>query len=128
MRPELAGLPAAAFVRAVAAGSRGVISLPAGDAAGPTVQAEVNHGRWIVRCPWCNGAEGADRADRYFYCLGCQNVLAGGKRVPVRFPSAANELETLLARRPGEASRNWLPGQTLDEIRAENLEHGIGIG
>ena len=50
-----------------------------------TVEAEINYGRLIVRCPYCQGAEMADPEDKRFFCLSCYNEKAGGKWLKVTF-------------------------------------------
>lgn len=35
-------------------------------------------------------------------------------------------IERLLMMRPIPYTRNWLPGETLTDLLAENIEHGIG--
>lgn len=51
-----------------------------------TVTAEINYGRWVVRCPFCAGAEMGDPEDKRFFCLSCYNEKAGGKWLKVKFP------------------------------------------
>ena len=122
---RLRGLGAGGYVRAIVAQSRGTIQPPKGDAAGPTVQAEINHGRWLVKCPWCAGAEPVDKDDLFFYCLNCLNAAVGGGRVPVAMPQRTAALEALLVKRPSDENRNWLPGQALAEIAAENAAENL---
>lgn len=98
-------------------------------AAGPILQAEINHGRWIARCPFCSGAELVDPADLRFWCLSCD--MAGSKRhwLPVQMPTAAARLqvEGLLLKRPQQENRNWHPpGETLADLQAENRAAGVG--
>src|SRR5439155_17375452 len=51
-----------------------------------TLDAEVNKGRWIVRCP-CNGAQLASKTDRRFFCVDCLNLWCSGKWARVRWPA-----------------------------------------
>lgn len=90
------------------------------------VNAEVNHGRWIVRCPFCTGAELADAAEPLFVCLSCGNASIGGDFVPVRFPRDRFEIESTLLERPDEETRNWLPSETVRKLRDENRDR-LGI-
>ena len=95
--------------------------------------AEVNDGRWIVRCPFCPSAQLAHRDDRLFQCvgtdprtgatLGCLNERNGGHPVEVVWPAHVEEAEKVLLARPQEA-RNWLPhrGETVEFLKRENHE------
>lgn len=87
------------------------------------VQVYVNHGRWIVECPDCRGAQLASPTDRRFMCSDCGNVDAGGAWRPVIWPSdkQAATIEELLALRPVE-NQNWRPGETARQLHAENRE------
>ena len=87
----------------------------------PVVRAYMNWGRWVVDCPaGCGGAELAS-SNR---CASC------GEEYRVDFPPERQAIERLLALRPetkkGVAShRNWRPGETLADLRRENIEHGV---
>ncbi len=99
-----------------------------------TVNAHVNHGRWIVDCPLecegqpCIGAECVTEDDKVFFCLSCGNKEIGGDFIKVKFPPPGQrkKFEQSLALRP-EAFRNWLPGETPEKIEKENLEQGLPI-
>jgi hypothetical protein len=84
------------------------------------VDAEVNHGRWIVPCPKCNGAGFASRAWSLSCCFDC-----GTAYTRVVFPVAADAIEAALATRPRE-HRNWLPTETVDDLLRENRQHKVG--
>lgn len=91
------------------------------------VVAYVNEGRWIVDCPDCSGAQYANRSDRRFMCNECANVTIGGLWRPVVWPPAKTEqsIEKALAPRPPR-NAHWLPGETVADLLAENVEHGVG--
>lgn len=104
-------------------------TLPADDqvAADVEAHARLDHGRWVVDCPACPSAQLASFEDRRFFCTDCHNAAAGGAWVPVRWPPA-NQLEAVEAElelRPADATRNWRPGESVDDVRAENAAHGI---
>jgi hypothetical protein len=94
---------------------------------GPAVQARVNHGRWLADCPTphCRNACYVDPADPRFLCVECVNPLAEGRWLPVEFPDDRDEIEAALLARPVPATRNWTPGETVEQLRAENAEEGI---
>lgn len=85
------------------------------------VHAFVNHGNWLVRCPYCNGAEYAFE-EGWFFCCSCKNSYIGHKYQRLVFPEERAEIEALLAYRP-LLNRNWNPGETLEDLQRENEEH-----
>ncbi len=93
----------------------------------PALHAEINHGRWIVKCPFCSGAEMAEPGDPRFYCLSCYNEQAGGKWLKVIFPSTSHvkKIEAELLKRPKKANINWLPTETLKQLQDENNRQGV---
>jgi hypothetical protein len=87
--------------------------------------AEVNHGRWTVRCPWCSGCQNASEEDHRFFCTECSNGAAGGKWIAVVWPADREEIELALGQRPHPDNRNWLPGETIADLWLENAAHGV---
>jgi hypothetical protein len=95
--------------------------------------AYLNHGRWVADCPrpGCANAEMAGLDGKghpgglgdWFRCRpeegGC------GLRCEVIWPGNVEDIEALVIPRPLPATRNWNPGQSLHELLAENLEHGV---
>lgn len=79
--------------------------------------AELNHGRWIVRCPKCPNAELASERFR------CSECGAAGRVV---WPEDRTEIERLTLVRP-TVNRNWSPGESVALLAAENLEHEVRI-
>jgi hypothetical protein len=100
-------------------------ALPAGAHPSITATAVVNHGRWIVPCPWCFSAQMASRSDRRFFCVECGNAGAGGMWVRVVWPPAFREIEALLCMRPDPRNRSWLANETLADLLAENQANGV---
>ena len=98
-----------------------------------TVLAEVNHGRWIANCPnpGCGGALVVTEADPIFLCTDCASEDNGGRPYRVVFPSARAkaDIERELLKRPLQAgrarSRNWLPGETVTDLKAEAKRYGL---
>jgi hypothetical protein len=98
-------------------------------ARGLKIEAEVNHGRWVARCPFCPSAQVVTPADPRFLCAGadgCANAPAEGAFVRVVFPAPAElaAIEALLAVRPAEA-RNWTRAESVDDLKKENKAHGM---
>lgn len=83
-----------------------------------SVYAEVNHGRWIARCPKCSSAELA-RGARFE----CREQYGGcGHIDEIVYPSERAEIERALEGRL-KHNRNWLPGEPPNLLHAENIEH-----
>lgn len=93
--------------------------LPEGTADGPVLVPIVNHGRWLVRCPYCPAANRASRTDLRFFCCECGNADAAGRWLPVAWPPDAAGIEAALAGRPRHL-RNWFPGETVRDLAREN--------
>jgi len=81
----------------------------------------LNEGMWIVQCPDCRGAEAAFD-ECWFFCCSCKNAVTGHKYRRFVFPPHRKQIEELLDLRP-LPNRNWLPGETLDDIKRDNEEH-----
>ena len=89
------------------------------------IYAVANHGRWIAECPDCKGAQLTSPDDRRFMCVECGNAGVGGQWRPVVWPKDHAAISALLDARPAERARNWLPGETGADLRAENKRQGI---
>jgi len=88
--------------------------------------AEVNHNRWIVLCPDCLGATFVWLDAPAQLCPNCWNGSKGYRLRRVVVPERYAEIEALLKERPLPQNRNWLPGETVDDLLRENQEHGLG--
>lgn len=92
------------------------------------IHPQVNHGRWIVECPCCPSAAlaGPGYVTDRFLCAECGNAAAGGRYFEVEWPNKATvrRILGLLAPRPPE-NRNWIPGEDVNILYFENLEHGL---
>ncbi len=100
---------------------------PAEVADSPVLAAEVNHSRWVVRCPWCGSAQIVDPSDPRFWCPECDNRDVGGRWVRVRWPDEATrlEIEDELMRRPRDHQRNWQAYEVVEDLRQENRRRGV---
>ena len=99
----------------------------------------MNDGRWVAFCPTpdCDGAERLwpegeirRRVDDHnygitleggFHCGNC------GLTSQVEFPDDMEEIEVVLARRPVPQTRNWRPGETVADLKRENMMQGVKI-
>lgn len=86
--------------------------------------AEANWGRWICKCPagMCTNAVQVERRQERFECAGSGSC---GWTSPIQWPADPDAIEMLLRRRPDAKTRNWLPGETLEDLLAENTAHGL---
>jgi hypothetical protein len=83
------------------------------------INAYINHGRWVVNCPECNGAGLASRTIKVSCCFDCGAVFT-----QVVFPRLAPTIEQTLLKRPDIASRNWTT-ESIMELVQENKNHGV---
>lgn len=92
-----------------------------------TVPAIVNHGRWIVECPFCTGAQFASRTDPRFLCITCRNALVAGAWVRVVWPSPEDQerIEQLLGARADARHMNWRAEESTEDLARENAAHGV---
>lgn len=114
-----------AYLRAwcARAGTPSVPEFPSGPS-GQTVDAFVNHGRWMWRCPHCPEAQVASFNDRRGFCCACFNGGAGWH--DVRFPDdqMVFQIDVLLSRRQ-LPNRNWTSSEPLVQLQDENLALGL---
>ena len=82
------------------------------------MNAYVNHGRWVADCdtPYCGEAHLASPGD-VFLCGNC------GQQSPVTWPLDKTLIDAALSRRLVPGTRNWLPGETVQDLIIENTEH-----
>ena len=90
----------------------------------PPLPARAEHGRWLVDCPGCSGAELADISEPVFLCLSCGNAFAGHLPVRVKFPKKVREVEAILEKRPRE-NQNWSDKESMEDLVAENARRGV---
>lgn len=86
--------------------------------------AEANWGRWIVRCPrpFCTNAIQVHRWQQRFLCAGPGSC---GWSTVIDWPADPEGIETLLLMRPDMTKRNWVPGETLQDLLIENTRHDV---
>lgn len=88
------------------------------------VYVEANWGRWVARCPrqWCTNAMQVEPGDSAFICLGAGGC---GWTAALVWPPDPPAIELLLMMRPVPRTRNWMPGESLEDLIAENARHGV---
>ena len=84
--------------------------------------AYMNHGRWVADCatPYCPEAHLVTPGDR-FNCGNC------GESFRVSWPLCKTQIERVLETRPVPQTRNWLVGESVSDLRNENLRHGVNF-
>lgn len=92
----------------------------------PQVYAYLNHGRWLTRCPFCPSSQHASDTDHWFLCAMCGKEQQDKKlkSLPVVWPDSRVEIENMLAVRD-VINRNWLPGETVQDLFEENKKNGV---
>lgn len=106
------------------------VAIQRGEFAPMIIHAEINTGRWIVKCPVCPGAQMAHRTERWFFCTDCLNQHIDSRMASVNWPdeSEVRELQRVLMDRPVPLNRNWKPGETVEHLERENAARGVGSG
>jgi hypothetical protein len=82
--------------------------------------AQVNAGRWIAMCFWCKDGMSTSPEIPVAGCTSCGAWYLEGR---VTFPETAGKIESILCMRPVKENQNWLLGETLDDLRIQNIEH-----
>lgn len=83
----------------------------------------LNHGRWILECPreFCTNAFLAVPGVASHTCGNCGLTFT----IEHPAPELKTAVETITARRPVPATRNWYPWETLEALKLENEQHGV---
>ena len=99
----------------------------------------MNDGRWVADCATvdCSGAERLwpdgeirHRDDGHDYGITLAGVLHCGNcglTTQVEFPENMEEIEAVLDQRPVPQTRNWHPGESVDDLKRENMMQGVKI-
>lgn len=82
------------------------------------VYAYVSEGRWVADCDECNGAEFVTE-DQVMVCGTCGAVS------DVVWPEDVAGIEAVLGKRKHLRTQNFIPGETVDMLKAENKRHGV---
>ena len=101
--------------------------VPATVALTPVAEVRVQHAAWIVVCPLCGvGAQYAAPTDPRYFCLACLNEAVDGQWLAVEWPKQRAAIEAAL--RPRQTiNANWLPGESVADLHAENRAHGLEV-
>ena len=88
-----------------------------------SLQAQVTEGLWFASCPDCKTPVIVDNQEPSFFCTTCLNAGNDGHPYAVDFRGKA-EVEELFARRKDPRTRNWLPGETIEDLKREQRTRG----
>lgn len=95
--------------------------------------ARVNHGLWIASCECGAPREKLPTPGCVVFldvplgfCVRCGNRAWGGgwRRIAVPDHETRARIEAVLDARPNVEDRNWEPSETVDDLVAQNREHG----
>lgn len=119
------------------------------------IQAFFMNGRWLVKCPKCNNIHRAD--GNTLVCPACwtglnaqkividkfgamvpaphvemifetrDKAIAAGELYEIAYPANKAEIEHILRVREIE-NMSWLPGESIEQLIQENIEHGLEAG
>lgn len=91
----------------------------------PPAVARINHNRLIADCPDCGGAVYVWRDGPYLLlCPDCWNGVIGGAWRILQVPDDLATIEAALRERPLPMTRNWVPSETVDDLRQEFATQG----
>lgn len=92
--------------------------------------ARVSGSCWIADCPSGDGdAEFVNFSEPLFFCCTCRNVGWEHRPLRVKLPTRQQReaVESALLKRPDPRTRNWHPYEGIDNLKVENLTHGIAL-
>ena len=81
--------------------------------------AYLNHGRWVVDCPRDGCPESRLATPGVFICTNCHQIAT------VEIPPERAAVDAAVAARPVPQTRNWYPGETVEQLYEENETHGV---
>ena len=91
---------------------------------GVKLEARVNHGRWVVDCPFCKGAETIWPGEPFFLCAHCANNRTK-LAIRIELPKERVEIEKILDERLEPENKNWTPGETLAQLKKDIKAKGV---
>jgi hypothetical protein len=100
----------------------GKLEIPWADSHG-IVQAQVTGGLWYATCPDCKTPIIIDDAEPVFFCVTCLCAGNDGHPYAVDF-RGKTEVEDLFAKRKDPRTRNWLPGESIADLKKEQRARG----
>jgi len=83
------------------------------------IAAQIRGNAWVIQCE-CGAGNATDPQWQIACCFAC-----GAVHRQVVFPKDAAAIEKVLLERPKVQNRHWMPGETVDDLIAENVAHGV---
>lgn len=87
------------------------------------VQAFITNAVWYAHCPGCGAPIIVDDREPVLFCPDCFCAANEGHPYRVDFVRKT-EVEELFAKRRDPRTRNWLPGESFEDLRAEQESMG----
>jgi hypothetical protein len=87
------------------------------------LQAQITDAVWFCSCPHCNTPVIVDDKEPVFFCPTCLCAANDGKPYAVTF-RGKQAVEDLFAKRKDPRTRNWLQGETIQQLRTEQAARG----
>lgn len=92
----------------------------------------INHGRWVVDCPYDGGSMSFNLDEPYFMCPVCGNAENDRQWYMIKLPpvNQITQIENTLLARPARdgfaaPTRNWRPGETVAMLKRENRQQKL---
>lgn len=100
---------------------------------GPSLPAWIQQSYLVVSCPECTASGRPDaevaavwlEGPHLMYCAVCGNAAVGGRMRRVALPDRLNEIDALLGVRENPGLRNWIPGESVENLVVENAALGL---
>ncbi|GAA0528851.1 hypothetical protein GCM10010172_06830 [Paractinoplanes ferrugineus] len=83
------------------------------------IQARHNWNRWVVDCGNCPSALTVPPGTPHTQCWDCGFLIG-----PIVWPRDPDGIVAILSYRPDPNTRNWDPGETMEDLLAQNAEAG----
>lgn len=81
--------------------------------------AYMNHGRWVIDCE-CGAGNVCDPEWSQIPCIACGRI-----HTVVIYPADRDAIEQALDVRDSVRTRNWMPGESVDYLLADNAAHAL---
>lgn len=99
----------------------------------PQARLHVSHGYWVAECPAHTPVSPEDEGTvpncgyAIVACQGLAMVCPEHGWADVIWPPEWRGIEAVLHKRPAAKFANWFPGETVEDLREENRQHGAPV-
>jgi hypothetical protein len=91
----------------------------------PPIYALVTHSDWVWMCDACGHLWWAEPTFPRAFCPECLNASSSGFSRLIVWPEERARIERALIYRSDPKTRNWLWHETVNDLMAENIQHGV---